>query len=66
MYPCMYHIVNRGEERRKIFLKPEDYNTFLNVISLTFYYGIITATIKKQGELYEKDSIIGSGNSRDE
>lgn len=28
-----YHIINRGVERRNIFLEPEDYNYFLDLLS---------------------------------
>ncbi len=31
-YPGMYHIVNRGVERRKVFLQAEDYDTFLSLL----------------------------------
>ncbi|MEA2020063.1 MAG: transposase [Campylobacterota bacterium] len=28
-----YHIINRGVEKRKIFLEPDDYDAFLDLIS---------------------------------
>lgn len=31
-YPGMYHIVNRGVERRNVFLQAEDYDTFLSLL----------------------------------
>lgn len=31
-YPGMYHIVNRGVERRNVFLQAEDYDTFLALL----------------------------------
>ena len=30
--PGYYHIINRGVERRNVFLKPEDYNKFLELL----------------------------------
>ncbi|SMP89173.1 hypothetical protein SAMN06314042_11619 [Epsilonproteobacteria bacterium SCGC AD-308-O04] len=30
--PGYYHIINRGVERRNIFLEPEDYNRFLDLL----------------------------------
>ena len=32
VYPGMYHVVNRGVERRKVFLQAEDYDTFLSLL----------------------------------
>ena len=31
--PGFYHIISRGVERRDIFLEPEDYDKFLNLLS---------------------------------
>ncbi len=28
-YPGMYHIINRGVEKRKVFLEDEDYEVFM-------------------------------------
>ena len=30
--PGYHHVVNRGVEGRAIFLKPEDYETFLQIV----------------------------------
>jgi len=30
--PCHYHIINRGVERRSIYLEPEDYEFFLDLL----------------------------------
>ena len=32
-YPGYYHIVNRGEERRKVFLHPDDYERFMELVA---------------------------------
>ena len=34
--PGFYHLINRGVERRNIFLEPEDYDTFLIVLNQVF------------------------------
>ena len=43
--PGFYHVINRGVERRNIYLETEDYDNFLDILKKVFeQYGIILHT----------------------